>query len=141
MDESAPRTAEQAEEAEPDLPLVDFGVVVGGKARFDVCRLFLASLQLVSGIAEWHCRHSAGDCCHRTSQEGERYFGETYSVPCDYHFHRADQSRDPFRADRYGFYDRRLSVIYTILRMLNESMKSHKLTAVTNILLRELLSC
>lgn len=52
MEESAPSAAEQAEEAEPDLPLVDFGVVVGGKARFDVCRLFLASLQLVSAIAE-----------------------------------------------------------------------------------------
>ncbi|CAN0483353.1 unnamed protein product, partial [Laminaria digitata] len=47
---TAPCSTEQAEEAEaePDLPLVDFGVVVGGKARFDVCRLFLASLQLVS---------------------------------------------------------------------------------------------
>lgn len=52
MEESAPCATEQAEEAEPDLPLVDFGVVVGGKARFDVCRLFLASLQLVSAVAE-----------------------------------------------------------------------------------------
>lgn len=33
--------------AEPDVPLVDFGTVVAGKERFDVCRLFLASLQLV----------------------------------------------------------------------------------------------
>lgn len=34
--------------SQPGLPLVDFGVVVAGKERFDVCRLFLASLQLVS---------------------------------------------------------------------------------------------
>ncbi len=34
--------------SQPDIPLVDFGVVVAGKERFDVCRLFLASLQLVS---------------------------------------------------------------------------------------------
>eukprot|EP00752_Nemacystus_decipiens_P010040 g8953.t1 len=33
---------------EPDLPVVDFGVVVAGKERFDVCRLFLASLQLAN---------------------------------------------------------------------------------------------
>lgn len=38
--------------AEPELPLVDFGVVVAGKERFDVCRLFLASLQLV-GAGCW----------------------------------------------------------------------------------------
>lgn len=35
------------EDVEPDLTLVNFGVVVAGKERFDVCRLFLASLQLV----------------------------------------------------------------------------------------------
>lgn len=34
-------------DAEAVLPLVDFGMVVAGKERFDVCRLFLASLQLV----------------------------------------------------------------------------------------------
>lgn len=39
---------------ESDLPLVDFGVVVAGKERFDVCRLFLASLQLV-GHGHGHC--------------------------------------------------------------------------------------
>lgn len=56
--------------AEPDLPLVDFGVVVAGKERFDVCRLFLASLQLV-GHAHARClgvinddkRTSAACCC------------------------------------------------------------------------------
>lgn len=31
-----------------DIPAVDFGVVVSGKPQFEVCRLFLASLQLVS---------------------------------------------------------------------------------------------
>lgn len=45
---AAARSEEDAKEAEPDLPLVDFGVVVAGKEHFDVCRLFLASLQLVS---------------------------------------------------------------------------------------------
>eukprot|EP00903_Cladosiphon_okamuranus_P019919 g18306.t1 len=34
--------------SELELPLVDFGVVVAGKERFDVCRLFLASLQLAN---------------------------------------------------------------------------------------------
>lgn len=31
-----------------EIPPVDFGVVVSGKQQFEVCRLFLASLQLVS---------------------------------------------------------------------------------------------
>ena len=52
MKESASCVKEETEQVETDLPLVDFGVVVGGKARFDVCRLFLASLQLVSPITE-----------------------------------------------------------------------------------------
>lgn len=47
-EESVSSADRRVEEAEEDLPLVDFGVVAGGKARFDVCRLFLASLQLVS---------------------------------------------------------------------------------------------
>lgn len=45
---AAANSEEDAKNAEPDLPLVDFGVVVAGKEHFDVCRLFLASLQLVS---------------------------------------------------------------------------------------------
>lgn len=34
--------------SDSDIPAVDFGVVAGGKEQFDICRLFLASLQLVS---------------------------------------------------------------------------------------------
>lgn len=39
---------DQTDQTSLELPLVDFGVVAGGEGRFDVCRLFLASLQLVS---------------------------------------------------------------------------------------------
>ncbi|CAM9162341.1 unnamed protein product [Pylaiella littoralis] len=45
---AAASSEEGAKGAEPDLPLVDFGVVVAGKEHFDVCRLFLASLQLAN---------------------------------------------------------------------------------------------
>ncbi|CAM9100993.1 unnamed protein product [Ectocarpus sp. 6 AP-2014] len=45
---ASPEEAVQADTAEPDVPLVDFGTVVAGKERFDVCRLFLASLQLAN---------------------------------------------------------------------------------------------
>ncbi|CAB1110484.1 unnamed protein product [Ectocarpus sp. CCAP 1310/34] len=44
----SPEEAVQADTAEPEVPLVDFGTVVAGKERFDVCRLFLASLQLAN---------------------------------------------------------------------------------------------
>lgn len=47
-DKPAAKGQDKTEEAGADMPLVDFDVVVGGKERFDVCRLFLASLQLVS---------------------------------------------------------------------------------------------
>lgn len=44
----ADNSAASPEEAvKADTALVDFGTVVAGKERFDVCRLFLASLQLV----------------------------------------------------------------------------------------------
>lgn len=38
-------------DGEPGVSLVEFGSVVNGKERFDVCRIFLASLQLVSPLA------------------------------------------------------------------------------------------
>lgn len=39
---------EAAKASTEEIPPVDFGVVVSGKQQFEVCRLFLASLQLVS---------------------------------------------------------------------------------------------
>ena len=67
VEDSSGRSAASSEEdgngdgndndAEADLPLVDFGAVVAGKERFDVCRLFLASLQLVG---HGHCHGCRG---------------------------------------------------------------------------------
>lgn len=41
---------EKGVDGEPGVSLVEFGSVVSGKERFDVCRIFLASLQLVSPL-------------------------------------------------------------------------------------------
>lgn len=57
-DKPAAKGQENTEEAGADMPLVDFDVVVGGKERFDVCRLFLASLQLVSLWCDTFCMRS-----------------------------------------------------------------------------------